>query len=196
MASAPGDVTLLLDALRRGEADSEALFQRLYTELRALARHHRSRWNGNDTLNTTAIVHEAYFKLVGSVEGFEDRAHVLGVASRAMRQVLVTYAEARRALKRGGGVPDVRLDEASGADAALLSDDQADTIAELDEALRRLARTDGRAARVVECRFFGGMTVDETAEALGLSSATVGRSWRAARAWLYGELQPSALLQL
>ncbi|OZC01746.1 ECF-type sigma factor [Rubricoccus marinus] len=193
----PGDVTRLLDALRRGEADSDALFRRLYDELRTLARHHRARWRGNETMNTTALVHEAYFKLLGSVEGFENRSHVLGVASRAMRQVLVTYAEAQRALKRGGGVPNLSLDEASTADdGSLLSDEQADTISALDEALTRLAKADERAARIVECRFFGGMSVEETSEALGLSVATVGRSWRAARAWLYGELKPSPLLDL
>ncbi len=191
----PGDVTRLLDALRRGETDSDALFQRLYGELRTLARHHRARWHGNETINTTALVHEAYFKLLGSVEGFENRSHVLGVASRAMRQVLVTYAEAQRAQKRGGGVPDLSLDEAL-TDGGLLSDEQADTIAELDDALTRLAKADARAARIVECRFFGGMSVEETSEALGVSVATVGRSWRAARAWLYGELKPSPLLDL
>ncbi|MEL6616194.1 MAG: ECF-type sigma factor [Bacteroidota bacterium] len=192
-----GDVTRLLDALRRGEADSEALFRRLYDELRTLAHHHRARWRGNETLNTTALVHEAYFKLIGSVDDFENRSHVLGVASRAMRQVLVTYAEAQRAQKRGGGVPNLSLDEAVAGNASgLLTDEQADTIAALDEALDRLARADERAARVVECRFFGGMTVEETAEALGLSVATVGRSWRAARAWLYGELKPTPLLDL
>ena len=191
-----GDVTRLLDALRRGEADSEALFRRLYDELRRLAHHHRARWHGNETLNTTALVHEAYFKLVGSVEGFENRSHVLGVASRAMRQVLVTYAEAARAQKRGGGVPDVPLDDALQLGDPLLSDEQAETITSLDEALVRLAKADERAARVVECRFFGGMTVEETAEALDLSVATVGRSWRAARAWLYGELKPTPLLDL
>ena len=194
-APPPGDVTRLLDALRRGEADSDALFQRLYDELRTLARHHRARWRGNETMNTTALVHEAYFKLLGSVEGFENRSHVLGVASRAMRQVLVTYAEARRALKRGGGIPDLSLDDAF-TDGALLSEEQAETVTALDEALTRLAKADERAARIVECRFFGGMSVEETAEALGLSVATVGRSWRAARAWLYGELKPSALLDL
>ncbi|MEM1054354.1 MAG: ECF-type sigma factor [Bacteroidota bacterium] len=191
-----GDVTRLLDALRRGEADSEALFRRLYDELRRLARHHRARWHGNETLNTTALVHEAYFKLIGSVEGFENRSHVLGVASRAMRQVLVTYAEAQRALKRGGGVPDIPLDDALQMGDPLLSDEQAETITALDEALVRLGKADERAARVVECRFFGGMTVEETAEALDLSVATVGRSWRAARAWLYGELKPTPLLDL
>lgn len=192
--ASPGDVTRLLDALRRGEADSDALFHRLYDELRRLARHHRARWNGNDTLNTTALVHEAYFKLVGSVEGFENRSHVLGIASRAMRQVLVTYAEGQRAQKRGGGVPNLSLEDAEGD--PLLTDEQAETITALDEALARLARADERAARVVECRFFGGMSVEETAEALELSVATVGRSWRAARAWLYGELKPEALANL
>ena len=193
--AADGDVTVLLDALRRGEADTAELLRRLYADLHRIAGQQRARWQGNETLNTTALVHEAYFKLVGDLEAFEDRAHVLGVAARAMRQVLVSYAQARRALKRGGGTPDVALDDLD-ADPAVLSLTQAEAVAALDEALDRLAQADPRAARVVECRFFGGLSNAETAEALGLSTATVSRAWRAARAWLYGELRHTDVLAL
>ena len=189
-------MTQLLDALRRGETDSEELFRRLYAELHTIAHRHRARWSGNETLNTTALVHEAYLKLMGGLEGFENRAHVLGVASRAMRQVLVSYAEAQRAQKRGGGIPNVELDEAAHAAGAVLSHEQADAVAALDEALQRLAKVDERAARVVECRFFGGLSIEETASALDVSTATVTRTWRTARAWLYGELQPTSALAL
>jgi len=159
-----------------------ALYAAMYDELQRIARTHRARWQGDDTLNTTALVHEAYLKLV-NVDGLTDRAHALAIASRAMRQVLVSYAIARHAAKRGGGAAHVPLDEHH-----LLSDDGADRVMALHEALSRLAARDERAARIVECRFFGGLSADETAEALGLSRATVGRSWRLARAWLHGEI--------
>ena len=150
-----------------------ALYAAMYDELQRIARTDRARWQGDDTLNTTALVHEAYLKLV----------NVDGLTSRAMRQVLVSYAIARHAAKRGGGAAHVPLDEHH-----LLTDDGADRVMALHEALSRLAARDERAARIVECRFFGGLSADETAEALGLSRATVGRSWRLARAWLHGEI--------
>jgi len=178
------EVEALIAALRRGDADPAALYRRLYGELHRLARAQRARWHGNWTMNTTALVHEAYAKLAGK-DDFESRAHVLATASRAMRQVLVSYAEGRAAQKRGGGTPDLPLEEAR---AVPLSDAQADDVLALDDALARLAGRDERAARVVECRFFGGLSVAETADALGVSEATVTRSWRLARAWLHGEL--------
>lgn len=180
-----GEVTALLEALRDDETtDLGALYQRVYGELRRLASRHRARWNGNETLNTTAIIHEAYIKLVGHHDSFENRSHFLAVASRAMRQVLLSYAEAQNAQKRGGGLPDATLNE-----ELLLTDEQAENLTTLHNALKRLEAVDERAARVVECRFFGGMTVEETAEALSVSPATITRSWRTARAWLFGELQ-------
>jgi len=186
MPAVPDDaqVEALLAAVRCGEADAEVLYGRLYHDLRDLARGQRARWHGDWTMNTTALVHEAYEKLVGKRD-FESRAHLLATASRAMRQVLVSYAERRHAQKRGGKAPDLPLDEAL---AVPISDAQADDVLALDEALRQLAAADDRAARVVECRFFGGLTAVETAEALGVSEATVTRSWRAARAWLHGAL--------
>ena len=187
-----GDVTRLLDALQ-GDDDvrenaREALYRRVYDELHRLARHHRARWHGNDTLNTTALVHEAYLKLVGGEGGYTDRAHFLAVASKAMRYVLYSYAERQAAQKRGGGTPDLPLDE-----TVLVPPHRAEALVALEEALVRLEAVDARAAEVVECRFFGGLEVEETAEALGISPRTVARDWAMARTWLYGELKRDRL---
>ena len=178
------DAAALLDALGRGEPPAGALFERAYDDLHRIARRHRAGWVGHDTLNTTALVHEAYLKLADAT--VEGRAHLLAVASRAMRQVLANYAEARLAQKRGGGAPHVTYD--GDLDGAPFTEAQADRAMALEAALKRLEAMDARAARVVECRFFGGLTVPETAEALDVSEATVARSWRTARAWLRGEL--------
>ncbi|GAB5533913.1 MAG: hypothetical protein Rubg2KO_01620 [Rubricoccaceae bacterium] len=184
-ATLADEATSLLNALGDGQPPSGALFDRLYDDLRQIAERHRARWVGDETLNTTALVHEAYLKLADAP--VESRAHLLAVASRAMRQVLVSYTEARKAQKRGGGAAHVELED--GMVAAPLTERQADRAAVLEGAIQRLETVDARAARVVECRFFGGLSVEETAEALGVSAATVARSWRMARAWLYGELR-------
>ena len=195
MQDAPLDaeVTALLNSLREGEPIGEApeaLVQRMYADLRDLAARQRRRWVGNETLNTTALVHEAYIKLAGSDLKAESRAHLLAIASRAMRQVLVNYAEGRNAQKRGGGVKDLALDDVAGVpDGGLLSAEQADDITALEEALSKLEAIDPRAARIVECRFYGGMTEGETADALGVSESTVTRGWRSARAWLYTHME-------
>ncbi|MEL6616280.1 MAG: ECF-type sigma factor, partial [Bacteroidota bacterium] len=187
------EATALVDSLRRGESIGEApeaLVRKLYADLRQLASRQRRRWVGNETINTTALVHEAYIKLAGSDLQAESRAHLLAIASRAMRQVLVNYAELRNAKKRGGGTPDLALDDVvSEPDGALLSAEQADDIAALGEALAKLEAVDARSARIVECRFFGGMTEAETAAALGVSESTVTRGWRTARAWLYTHME-------
>ena len=183
-ASLTDDATALLDAMSQGAPPSGALFERLYADLRRIARRHRAGWVGDDTLNTTALVHEAYLKLAD--HPVEGRAHLLAVASRAMRQVLASYAEARTAQKRGGGAPHVPYDDE--LDGAPFTEAQADRARALEAALGRLDALDPRAARVVECRFFGGLTIPETAEALGVSEPTVSRAWRVARAWLHGEL--------
>ena len=176
------------DATAAGTTDPDALARRLYGELRRLAHGHRVRWRGNDTLDTTALVHEAYLKVArAEVEG--DR-HFLLVAGRAMRQVLVNYARDRGALKRGGGVPVVPLDGAP--PGVLLAPAAATDVLGVDRALARLGALDGRAASVVELRYFGGLTLDETADALGVSEATVTRDWRRARAWLHRELGDEA----
>ncbi|MEM0964268.1 MAG: ECF-type sigma factor, partial [Bacteroidota bacterium] len=158
---------------------------RIYAQLRQIAHAHRVRAFGSPSVCTTALVHEAYIKLAKSSMHFRSRAHFMMTSSRAMRQVLLTYAEARCAQKRGGGKRPVSLDEATDV---VMTDAEAEEIAGIGEALERLERIDERGARVVECRFFGGLTVDETADALGVSAATVTRAWRSARAWLFQEM--------
>jgi RNA polymerase sigma factor (TIGR02999 family) len=180
----PADIT---DLLRRwGEGDAEALdrlFPLVYDRMRQLA-HQRLRSEPDGSLNTTALVHEAYLKLVDAPRvTVRDRGHFLGLASRVMRHLLVDHARARKAAKRGLGATVVPLD-----DAAWLTDDAVETVSELDEALQRLEALDQRRTRILEQRYFGGLTLEETAEALGLSLATVKRELRSARAWLALEL--------
>lgn len=194
MASAdPQDVTRLLRATRAGErASIDELFRLVYAELHDRARRQRRRWRGDRTLNTTALVHEAYLRLADqSSPRWRNRTHFLAVASRAMRHVLLDYAKRKRAAKRGGDRARISLHE---IEATLRgSGDRAegwsDAVIALDGSLRRLAARDPRQARIVECRFFAGMTIRETAEALGVSAATVKRGWRMAQAWLYRDLE-------
>ena len=184
----PSEVTALLHQAAGGDRQAlDALFESIYGELKRLARIQRSRWTGDETLNTTALVHEAYFKLVGAAtSGWNDRAHFYAVASRAMRQILVTYAERRLAEKRGGGAELVPLDAANP-----VAPEVAEDILAMHDALGRLAQLDERQGRVVEYRFFAGMSVPETAELLGLSTATVKRDWAVASAWLRREMAGS-----
>lgn len=185
-------ITRLLDRLQGGDRDAlDALFPLVYEELRLLAHGHRRRWDGDDTLGTTVLVNEAYLKLAGQSKlSVRSRAHFLGVAAKAMRHILCNHAEARGRIKRGGGVQRVSLDALDAEPAGLdIADDQADTLAAVELALRRLDATNARLARVVECRFFAGMSIADTAEALDTSPATVKRDWLLARAWLYRELQ-------
>jgi RNA polymerase sigma factor (TIGR02999 family) len=185
-------VTRLLADLRDGDdAALEQLFALLYDELHRLARRHRRRWQGDYTLDTTALVHEAYLKLAGgSRTAVESRAHFAAVAATAMRHILCNYARDRRTQKRGGAITAVTLDEAGApADERAFSREQSDTLLALDDALRRLEQVDPRRSRVVECRFFGGLTVEETAAAIGASPRTVKRDWAVAQAWLHRELE-------
>jgi RNA polymerase sigma factor (TIGR02999 family) len=187
------DVSALVNALAAGDREAlNPLFPLVYEELRGLAHRQRRQWDGDLTLNTTALVHEAYLKLAGQRQlPTESRAHFLGIASRAMRHILCNYARDRRRQKRGGGQPHLPLEDADPADGAALdlSADQADRLAGLDEALRRFEAIAERQCRVVECRFFGGMSVEETAAALGVSPRSVKRDWAFARAWLLREMQ-------
>lgn len=166
------------------DKDLNAVFPVVYEELRRVAhRHLRGELTGH-TLGTTALVHEAYLELARLDHiRWPGRDYVLAAASRAMRRVLVDYAVARKAEKRGGGAIAEPLD-----DAVAMAASRGDELLALDEALDRLAAVNERYARVVECRFFGGMSVEETAEALGTSPATVKRDWTLARAWLNREL--------
>ena len=184
-------VTDLLAASRGGDAEaSQRLVAAVYDELRAIARAER-RGHHHDTLNTTALVHEAYAKLVhGQQLHFDGRGHFFAAAARAMRQVLVDDARARTRLKRGGTDRPLSLDDvpepAVPDDGA---DEKTDELLAVDRALSRFAAIDPRASRVVECRYFAGLSVEDTAVALGVSEATVKRDWAAARAWLFQQLR-------
>ena len=185
-----GDITQLLVAARGGQQDVlDRLFVRVYDELRATAHRLASRESG-ETLGTTALVHEAYLKLVGgSPMAIQDRRHFFSIAARAMRQILVDTARRRRAFKRGGNRSraDIDADQLPERLALGASGSPVDTLA-LDEALTALEEADGRLARVVELRFFVGLSLEEAADVLGVSSRTVKRDWQKARAFLYAAL--------
>lgn len=179
------DTTDLLLALRDGDRGAlDRLIPRVYDELRRIAHRELSRRGRSETLRTTSLVHEAYLKLVDQrrVE-VEDRSHFLALAATAMRHIVIDYVRSRRTRKRGGDWRRISLD-----DAVPTSEDRFDEMIELDEALSRLERFDRRLCKVVECRFFGGLTVPETAAALGISPRTVDRAWQKAKAWLYREI--------
>jgi RNA polymerase sigma factor (TIGR02999 family) len=182
------DLTGLL--LRWNAGDEQALDHLtplLYDDLRRLAREALSRERPGHTLSATALVHEVYLRLVDQRRvRWENRAHFFGAASHIMRRVLVDHARAKTAAKRGGGVPPLALDDASAS-----IDGVSDEMIALDDALTKLAAVDRRKVRVVEMKFFGGMTNQETASALGISDATVERDWRMARAWLINTLAGS-----
>lgn len=185
----PGDVTAHLHAWAQGDANAlDELVPLIYKELERLAHAQLRRERSDHTLDTSGLVHEAYARLVRLDRiQWTDRAHFLALAAQAMRRVLINYAESRRALKRGGGQQPVSLD-ASPMQVASPTATDLDDLLTLDAALKRLAELDDRQARVVECRFFGGMTVEETASVLDISPATVKRDWTLARAWLNREL--------
>ncbi|MDF1504959.1 ECF-type sigma factor [Roseisolibacter sp. H3M3-2] len=168
---------------------ADAAFGAVYDELRRLARRQLRREAAGHTLNTTALVHEAYLRLAEQRAAPVERGHFLSLAATAMRRILVDHARRHRAAKRGAGVRAVTLDDAD----ALAADDRAELFVALDEALARLAALDARQARVVECRFFGGLTEEETAEALGIGLRTAKRDWAKARGWLHRALHGDAV---
>ena len=156
----------------------------VYEELRRLAHHFMEGQRPDHTLQTTALVDEAYLRLADQTKpSWQNRAHFFAVAARAMRQILVNYAKSNRAQKRGGGALKVELDE-----VAIISPEESKEIVDLHEALERLATLDSRKAQVVELKYFGGLNYDEMAEVLKISPVTVRRDWRFAKAWLYKEL--------
>jgi RNA polymerase sigma factor (TIGR02999 family) len=177
------DITLLLNRWRDGDERAlDELMPIVYAELRKLARHYIRGERQNHTLQPTALVHEAFLRLNTHESGFSNRVHFYAAAARAMRRVLVDHAREQHALKRGSGIEPVRLD-----DVTVAVDLNTDLVA-LHDTLAALERVAPDKARVVELRYFGGMSVEETAEYLGVSPATVKRSWRFSRAWLYREL--------
>lgn len=180
------DITGLLLAWRAGDRRAlDQLFPLVYEALGRIAHHQLERERPDHTLDTRALVHEAFLKLVDQTRAqWADRAQFFAVAARAMRRILVDYARRHRALKRGGERAQISLD-----DVALVAEERADAVIALDEALARLAALDERLSRVVECRFFGGLTEEETAEALAVTPRTVRRDWVKAKGWLYQALQ-------
>lgn len=185
MSSAPGEITFLLQKIRDGDSEAQTqLWEQLYPELHRLAERYCRGERDGHTLSPTALLHEAYFQLVKqSDKDWESRAHFIGVAAQVMRRILVDYARAYRADKRAGAHQNISLD-----DGLVVAPERPDQILALDEALLRLSSLDARQSRIVELRFFGGLSDKETAEVLGISIRTVTREWGMAKAWLYGEL--------
>lgn len=186
---APRDVESILAECRGSDAEAvDRLLPLVYDELRRIAHRQLRAERTDHTLSTTALVHEVYVKLVDQTHvQWADRAHFFAIASRAMRRILVDYARKRGTAKRGAGVQPVALE-----DAVSMTEERAGTLLAVDEALTRLAELDERLGRVVECRFFGGLTEEETAAALRVTARTVRRDWVKAKGWLYQELHDVA----
>ncbi len=178
-------VTDLLIGARDGDREAlDQLFPVVYDELRRIAHRHLRRERGGHTLDTTALVHEAYLRLADQTRvDWRDRAHFMALSARAMRRVLVDHARRHLAAKRGGDQAPLSLD-----DEAVAIESRAETLVAVDLALERLTALDERLCRVVECRFFSGLTEEETSEALGVTTRTVRRDWVKAKGWLYREL--------
>lgn len=185
MASSPENITqLLIDWSDGDEAALEKLMPLVYNDLHQIARRYMARQNAGHTLQTTALIHEAFIKMVGQSEKqYQNRSHFFAVAAQAMRHILVNYALARQTDKRGGKGRQVSLDE-----ALVVSKQPDEELVALDDALNELARIDPRKSKVVELRYFGGLSVDETAEVLKVSPVTVMRDWSMAKSWLHREL--------
>lgn len=179
------EITQMLRAWGQGDqAAVETVLPLVYDELHRMAKRYLARQQPGHTLQTTALIHEAYLKLADQKEKlWENRAHFFAVAARAMRHILVDYARARHSRKRGGDAQQVELDE-----ALMISDERGAELVALDEALTALAAVDPRKSLVVELRFFGGLSEEETAEALAVSVVTVRRDWRAAKLWLLRQM--------
>jgi RNA polymerase sigma factor (TIGR02999 family) len=184
--SGPGEVTTLLSAWREGDQDAfEKLIPIVYADLRRIAARYMRSENEGHTLQTTALVHEAYLRLTGERErSWENRAHFFGVAAQIMRNLLVDHARRAMTSKRGGVGVAVQLDASSG-----LTEISPEDLLALNEALKRLSDVDPRAGRIVELRYFVGLTIEEIAEVIGASVRTVNREWKTAKTWLRAELR-------
>jgi RNA polymerase sigma-70 factor (ECF subfamily) len=186
-----GQVTQLLKAMRTGDSRAaENLLPLVYAELHRLAKSYMRRERSDHTLQATALINEAYLRLVGEDVDWNSRAHFIGVAAHVMRQVLVDYARARNAEHRGGGLQRVEMQE-----ELAISPEQLDEVEQLDEALKRLEKENPRQARVVELRYFGGLSVDQIGALLQIAPRSVKRDWALARIWLFRELRPDAAEQ-
>jgi RNA polymerase sigma factor (TIGR02999 family) len=186
-----GEVTRLLERASAGDADARStLFDVLYRELRRLAEAVMRAERANHTLQPTALVHEAFMRLAGDQGRFQNRAHFLGVAAGAMRRVLVDHARGRNAQKRGRGATIVTVDDLD--DLPQPASEDVDLVV-LDEVLSRLTALDARQGQIVELRFFGGLSVEETAAVVGVSERTVKREWQMSRAWLRREISRTSL---
>jgi RNA polymerase sigma factor (TIGR02999 family) len=179
------EVTQLLIQWSNGDkAALDKLMPLIYAELRQLARHYMKSERSGHTLQTTALVNEAYLRLINRKQvHWQNRSHFFAIAAQLMRSILVDHARSHAYAKRGGGARKIALD-----DAMVVSQQRATEVVALDDALKRLAEIDPQQSRIVELRFFGGLTIEETAEVLRLSPATIKREWGTAKAWLYHEL--------
>jgi len=188
-SSSSDQVTQLLVRWRGGDRQAlDALMPLVYAELRRLARYYLQRERSDHTLQSTALVHEAYMRMLGQkLPDWQNRAHFFGVAARLMRQILVEYARGHQAAKRGGDSYKVTLDE-----GALVAQKTDLDVILLDDALQDLAKLDEQQSRIVELRFFAGLTIDDTSEVLGISAAPVAREWTTARIWLHREISRRA----
>jgi RNA polymerase sigma factor (TIGR02999 family) len=187
--TSPHEITKLLVDWRKGnKAALDVLTPLVYQELRRIADSYIRREKPGHTLQPTALIHEAYMRMVDqSLPEWQNRAHFFGVSAQIMRQILVDHARGRQAAKRGGGVRRVPIE-----DAVIYSEEKAADIIALDDALQELAKLDDRKVRIIEFRYFGGLSVEDTAEALGISVATVGREMRMAQAWLMRQMSGAA----
>lgn len=188
MSSSPKDVTQLLDNWGKGNANAlEELMPLVYRELHRLADSYLRRERQGHTLQATALINEAYLRIIDQDRvSWQNRAHFFGVAAQMMRRILIDHARAHQYAKRGGGAQKLTLDEA----LCLPQQERDLDLVALDDALNRLDEIDPKQSRIIELRFFGGLTIEETAQVMGISTPTVERGWRLARAWLQTELSP------
>ena len=188
-------VTRLLNLYNEGDKEVfNELFTLVYEHLYHMARARNNKWHGNHTLNTTAILHEAYLKLVDQSScDWKDRSHFFAVASKAMRHILINYARDQNRQKRGGNFQKISLKRLNLAVSGEIefSEDRNDVLIALDDALKKLSQVNKRQAKIVEYLFFGGMTINETATALNVSPSTVKRGWKTAQLWLLREIEKS-----